>query len=99
MQNATLCYWQGVSDQTWSKVTGFSGDDGSSDMLALLVCGPVEYVEWAESHYECIVQQEAAAALFSHEPLTDSLILVLNPEADLKAAYSDAEEISYPIAA
>ncbi len=96
LHNATFCYWRAANETAWSKVSGFAGDDGSSDMLALLVSGPQGYKEWAEDYYEVPVSLEAAAAIFSHQPLTDSIILALNPNADLDSIYSEADEIDYP---
>lgn len=96
MRKATFCYWRAANETVWSKVSGFAGDDGASEMLALLVSGPQGYKEWAEDYYEVPVSLEAVAAIFSKQPLTDSIILALNPDADLDSIYSEAEEISYP---
>lgn len=97
MQHATFCYWRGVNEHSWSKVIGGPEDDGASEMLALLVSGPSGYIAWAESYYECAVSAEATAAIFSHKPLTDSIILALNPEAELATVYAEAAEIGYPV--
>lgn len=96
MQNATFCYWRAANETVWSKVSGLAGDDGASEMLALLVSGPRGYKEWAEDYYEVPVSLEAVVAIFSKQPLTDSVILVLNPDADLGSTYSEADEIDYP---
>jgi hypothetical protein len=96
MQYATFCYWRKADDSSWSKVSGALSDDGSDEMLALLVAGPSGYQEWAESYYEVSVVLEAVAAVFSHQPLNDSLVLALNPDADLDSVYAEAKEIGYP---
>lgn len=96
IQYATFCYWRKVSDLSWHKVDSTLTDDGSDDMLALLVSEPAAYKAWAEDYYEIPVSLEAVVALFSHRPLNDSLILELNPDAVLSSAYAEANEIGYP---
>lgn len=96
MQDATFCFWRKAEDLGWSKVPGSSVDDGADDMLALLVAGPSGYKAWAESYYEIPVDLQAVSAVFDHAPLSDELILVLNPDADTGLVYRDAEEIGYP---
>ncbi|MDB6062144.1 MAG: hypothetical protein JWM78_2247 [Verrucomicrobiaceae bacterium] len=96
MQRATFCYWRRAKDPSWSKVGGGLADDGSDEMLALLGSGPNGYREWAEGYFEVPVALEAVAALFSHQPLCNSVILALNPQADLDFTYGQALEIGYP---
>lgn len=98
MQHATFCYWRRAGDASWTKVASVLADDGADDMLALLVSGPSGYKEWAEDYYEVPVSLEAVAALFSHQPLSDSVIRALNPEAALDSVYTEAREIGYPLA-
>lgn len=96
MQHATFCYWRKGNDPSWSKVSSALIDDGSDEMLALLVSGPSGYKEWAEDYFEVPVALDAVVALFSHQPLEDSVILALNPVADLDFTYAQALEIGYP---
>lgn len=96
MQHATFCYWRKANDSSWRKVSSSLTDDGSDEMLALLLSGPSGYKEWAEDYYEVPVSLEAVVALFSHQPLNDAVILALNPDADLDATYAEANEIGYP---
>ena len=96
MQHATFCYWRKSADPSWSKVSSALTEDGSEDMLALLVAGPTGYKEWAEDYFEVPVALDAVVALFSHQSLDDSVILALNPKADLDFTYAQAREIGYP---
>jgi len=96
MQNATFCYWRRTNDPSWSKVSGSPSGDGSGDMLALLANDPSGYKEWAEDYFEAPIELDVVKALFTHQPLNDSLILALNPEADLGSTYAEALEIGYP---
>jgi hypothetical protein len=99
MQRATFCYWRKSDDASWNKVSGFPSDDGASDLLALLFSGPSGYKEWAEHYYEMPVALDAVIAIFSHRPLDDSLVLSLNPDADLDFIHTEAQEIAYPCVA
>jgi len=96
MQHATFCYWRKAGESSWAKVDGGPADDGADEMLALLVSGPARYKEWAEDYFEVPVALEMVTALFAHQPLTDSMILALNPQADIDSTYGQAEEIGYP---
>lgn len=96
MQHATFCYWRKSNDASLSQVVSRLGDDGSEDMLALLVSGPAEYKAWAEDYYEVPVALDVVESIFSHLPLDDAIILTLNPDADLDYIYGQAKEIGYP---
>jgi hypothetical protein len=96
MQQATFCYWRRANDPSWSKVSSALTEDGSDDMLGPLVSGASGYKEWAEGYYEVSVSLDAVATLFSHQPLSDSVIRALNPDADMNSTYADAGEIGYP---
>jgi hypothetical protein len=96
MQQATFCYWRKINDPSWSKVSGSLTNDGSNDMLTVLTSGPSGYKEWAEDYFEVSVDLAAVSSVFSHQPLNDSVIMSLNPEADLGFIYTQAFEIGYP---
>lgn len=96
MQYATFCYWRKASDLFWNKVDSTLTEDGSDDMLALLVSGPTAYRMWAEDYYEVPVSLEAVVALFSHQPLDAPLIFELNPDAVLISVHAEAKQIGYP---
>ena len=101
MDYATFCYWCPADSGAWSKVLpersdAAQADDGSADLLALLVSGPGAYKEWSEGYYEAPISLDSVVAIFAHEPLTTGLVHALNPDADLSYALSQAEEIGYP---
>lgn len=96
MQHATFCYWRRTGDSSWSKVEGGPEDDGAHEMLAPLVSGPSRYKEWAEDYFEVPVALDAVRALFAHQPLNDTMIFDLNPDADTEFTYAQAQEIGYP---
>lgn len=96
MQCATFCYWRKYSDLSWNKVDSTITEDGSDNLLALLISEPYAYKAWAEDYYGIPVLHETVTALFSHQPLNDSMIVALNPDADLGSVYLEASEIGYP---
>lgn len=98
MQNATFCYWRRTEDQAWSKVSAHKEEDGSKELLSLLVNDPTAYVAWAEEYYEVAVPKQAAIAIYAHEPLTPELIKAINPGAKFSDVVKNAGEIGYPVA-
>lgn len=96
MRHATFCYWRAADAAAWHKVSGFVGDDGAQDMLDHLVSGPSGYQAWAQAYYEVAVPLEAVTAIFSHEPVTEALVLALNPQAEMDVVRLEAQEIGYP---
>ncbi len=71
--------------------------DGSEELLRLLVSGPVAYTSWAERCYETPVSHKCVEALFAYQPLTDALILALNPTVPYAAVFAEAGAIGYPL--
>lgn len=96
MDRATFCYWRQTDDVVWHKLGSTLSNDGSDEMLALIVSEPATYKAWAEEYYEISVSLAAVEALFAHQALDDALVLALNPDADLSAVYAEADEIGYP---
>lgn len=96
MQDVTFCYWRRASDSSWSKISSAQSEDGSDKMLALLTSGPSGYKEWAENYFEVPVDLQSVSAVFAHQPLTESLVLALQPGSDLHFANEQAQEIGYP---
>lgn len=96
MDRATFCYWRQTDDVVWHKLGSTLSNDGSDDMLALIVSEPAAYKAWAEEYYEVSVSLAAVEALFAHQALDDALVLALNPDADLSAVYAETDEIGYP---
>ena len=100
MTDTTFCIWRGHDDDAWRKghIEWPSGEDpdGSDWMLSILDGDPHKYKSWAEPYYERPVSLELINHIYEHGPLTDEFVRRLNPERDLKALASDAEEIGYP---
>lgn len=75
-----------------------AGDpDGSADLLGILAGAPEQYVEFASWYFETDVPLEAVQRVYAHEPLSEALVALLNPEASLEEIREDLEEIGYPL--
>jgi hypothetical protein len=103
MDRASFCYWRGLHDAAWSKVShpdpAMTGaDDGSDDLLALLVAPAPAYLEFARGYYECELPLVAIEALYGHAPLTRQLVTQINPALTFEEAEASAIEAGYPCA-
>lgn len=96
--NCTFCIWRLREDRRWQRgtVDPSDGDDGSSELLAILAGDPADYVTFANEYYERTLDASAVVAVYRHEPLTESLIHGLNPDINLDSLRADLDEIGYP---
>jgi hypothetical protein len=86
-------------DWVWSKpLTQFSKLDGGEDeLLALLSGSPQDYADFASQYYEADVPVKIVQQVFSLSPITEDVVLALNPDADFSAIEAELfEEIAYP---
>lgn len=100
MEETSFCAWRKWSDNSWSKGDIISpiGDDpdGSKDLLFILDGDPSTYQKWAETYYDKMISLEAIEAIYRHAPLTDGLIVQLNPTLTTLSIKEDIAEIDYP---
>ncbi|WP_432867414.1 hypothetical protein [Microbispora rosea] len=99
---ATVCFWREYGDVAWREGTIKSmpeaaKDDGSVEWLfdVLLDGRPEAYQEFAEEYYGVAVNLEAVRSVYALQPLTQSIVSVLNPEVDLASLEEDLAEIGY----
>lgn len=101
MESATFCYWRSANDSTWSKVSvgvdGTSVDDGSAALLAHIIGSPVAYKDFALDYYEEEIPVRIIQAVYDFKPLTEQLVVILNPSLTVADAVSLANEIGYPV--
>lgn len=99
---ATVCLWRRHTDPAWR-----TGDiefpderddpDGSGWMFEPLAEGtPEAYCGYAEECFEVTLDPADVRTVFEHRPLTDDLVLRVNPDADLAALAGACESIGYP---
>lgn len=103
MDHATFCYWRRATDSSWSSVFGIDKadadiDDGSNDLLTLVMEGAAAYKKYASEYFEFEARIEMIEAVFEHAPLTSALVQAFNSDLDMVEAVEFADEISYPIA-
>ena len=101
MDDATFCIWRAYEDSAWRcGVADFEDDpdpDGSGWMLLIFDGLPETYRSFAREYYERDVALEAVKQIYRHAPLTDDLVVTLNPELRLDDLADDAKEIGYPV--
>lgn len=104
MDRATFCYWRRSTDDIWSKVYHPSPeflhcDDGSDDLLALLLGHPDDYQCWAMNYYQLDeLPIDGVRDVFERVPLTQHLVNGLNTETSFSDVLDEAKSIGYPVA-
>ena len=101
-EEVTFCVWSTGGGWTRGRVS-FPADeddpDGSARLFDLLDDDPASYVRFAEEYYEMSAPLAAVQSIYKGEPLTRSIALTINPEADMTVVADAAREIGYPMAA
>lgn len=76
--------------------------DGSQGMMALFNRDPERYKRFVDDIYQDRLPPKgydlkAISAVYAHEPLTEELVAVLNPQRTLKDLKEDLADIGYPV--
>lgn len=99
LEATTFCAWN--AGDGWQQSASVRPEDaavdGSDELLAHLVGGPQDYVDFVDEYFEKAVPVEVVARWFAHEPLTDALASALHADVDLSEV-EDLDEIGYPTA-
>ena len=99
--NVTFCIWRCAGKPAWShsKVDfpALGDADGSSSLLSMLDGVPQTYAAWASEYYERDLSLKAIEALYQHQPLTDDLVVTLNPSSSARLLNKEISEIGYPV--
>lgn len=102
LEETTFCIWRRRGDPSWQhgEITFPPGEDpdGSAALLRPLDGAPETYRAWAEGYYERPVDPTAVGRIYTHEPLTQELVVALSPDRALDDLAEDLEEIGYPVA-
>jgi hypothetical protein len=92
--NTATCYlWQRRGDSAWSVAPR---NIAEIPLLAFVANQGEYYRTWAEGYYEVEPDVNPVRAIFRQQPLTEQLVTSLNPEAEMAAVLTDAQEIGYP---
>ena len=97
----TFCLWNLNNNPKWQ--TGqieYPNDDekadGSNWMLFLLDGSPETYRDWAKTYYNKEICLETVKKIYSCEPLSEEMVVKLNPKRNFADLTGDIEEIGYP---
>lgn len=101
MDEITFCIWRRHSDIAWSRgpieFPKTDTTDGSAYLLAILNGDPTLYLQFAYDYYEATIPIDAVRHIYSHTPLTDTVVTSLNPDITTADLVDDLKEIGYPI--
>jgi len=96
----TMCLWRKSGGPVWRRgpvaYPAGADPDGSAELLSPLDDRPESYEEWAEEYYEQPVDLRLVQHVYAHQPLTEALVLALNPDLSLDDLADEIEEIGYP---
>lgn len=93
ISNATCYLWRRRKEDRW---TASPSNTNEIPLLSFIVDKGEFYRNWAEFYYETCLDIKLVDALFRHEPLTEQLVVSLNPGTAIKSLLAEAEEIGYP---
>ncbi len=96
----TVCLWRTPTDTTWKHgtvlfPTAEADPDGADWLFNGLDGQPETYQSHARDYFEQEIELEAISHIYRHQPLTNAVLSVLNPELSLLDLDSDLHEIGY----
>jgi hypothetical protein len=95
-ENVSFCVWRLATDDRWRSGAPEGVEDGSGDLLSILDGDPRRYVEFARSYFEVEIAVDDVRAVYSHSPITPTLLARLNAEAEFDALAVELGRIGYP---
>ena len=102
VEDTTFCIWRRTLDERWQlgpiQFPGEEDPDGSQFLLSNLDARPITYQTFAQEYYDCDVDLRLVEHIYAHRPLTEGLVVSLNPKLTLRDLTSETEEIGYPAA-
>lgn len=81
----------------WQRGSASEEPDGSAELLAAFVDGPLGYVRWAAEYHERVLPLHPVQRIFQGEPITAELVAELAPERVFADLADDLEEIGWPV--
>ncbi len=101
MRDTTFCFWREAEGDRWQHgeiaFPAHPDPNGARELIGILNGGPESYQDWATDYYELEIPLAAVVAIFELQPITDQLVLSLNPDAFIEDVIVDAGEIGYPV--
>ncbi|WP_372871639.1 hypothetical protein [Shewanella sp.] len=98
----SFCYWLEPETSEWQKVENTASkyeddNDGSSDLLNILIDNETAYHEFVGWYYELEIPIETIKKIYDLEPLSAVMIETLNKDISINQAIEFANEIGYPL--
>lgn len=104
MGSISFCFWCHQGDKSWhsSSITADGADkwedpDGSLFLLECLNGDPNVYQKFVEEYYEEDISMASIRQVYSHTPLTQNMIDLINPQVLLKDIEDELLAIGYPV--
>ncbi|WP_191305790.1 hypothetical protein [Lentzea cavernae] len=101
MPFVTVCLWRENGDTVWRHgdiAFPEEGDDGADWMFALLTDGtPEAFQDWAQDYYEMPVDLAAVRHVLTGRPLTEAVVMALNPATTLTAVADEVAATGHPV--
>ncbi|MFT6501416.1 MAG: hypothetical protein ACJASQ_001528 [Crocinitomicaceae bacterium] len=95
-EDVTFCYWREKNNLTWSKGSAsFTNgeDDGSGFLLGTISKTNEQFKNWADDYFEVEMPIEFVTAVYNNEPITEDIIMGINPECDLESVKKELREL------
>jgi hypothetical protein len=97
----SFAYFRRPGAAQWTRandLAGYTADDaGDTELLALLVGSPADYVTFARDYYETEWDERLVAGIFELQPITAAIVKALNPGTSLQDIEEELfSEIQYP---
>lgn len=100
MCDISFCFWRLNSDSKWlhGPVEFHQSDDpdGSEFLLECLDGNPSSYQGFAEEYYEEDIPLSPIRHIYNHQPITNKVLEMLNPDLDIADIKEELSEIGYP---
>lgn len=99
MDSISFCFWRTYKDDAWQqavlKTLGAGDLDGSEFLLGCFDYDPMRYQNFAKEYYEAQIQCLPIQHIYSHAPITQEIIDLLNPEVKLAEIEEELLKIGY----
>jgi len=92
----TFCLWRTKTDAVWQQgpvVFPNGEDDGTAFLLQQIYANSQDFKAWADEYFDLDLPEALLSKVYDDAPLTDELILGLNPSGNLAAIKADLKAL------
>jgi hypothetical protein len=101
MDSISFCFWRTYSDDAWQlgaiKTLATEDPDGSEFLLQCLNADPIYYQMFTKEYFQTNIPLLPIRHVYSHAPITQEIINLLNPEVTLAEIENELLKIGYPL--